>query len=75
MADLAQGATAPATPLRPATAISGPVVTVLGTLPGGNKLVRAEFGERVQLSLSQRTIGALGKLGITVNDEPGKYIF
>jgi hypothetical protein len=57
-----------------ASTTTAPTVTVIGALKGGAKLVKAEWnGQTIQLS--ERTLKAIQSLGVTVDDNPDKYLF
>lgn len=64
--------------LQEANPMENPTLTVIGILNKGTdketKLVKADWSG-VTTPLSPRTISALEKLGINVNDEPGNYVF
>jgi len=49
-----------------------PIITILGRFKGG-ALIRCEWGSQQQQQLSDRTLEALVKLGVEVNDNPADY--
>lgn len=54
-------------------ATDNPTITVIAKL-NGSKVVRSEWSGATN-TLSDRTIAAVGKLGITVVDDPTNYLF
>lgn len=51
-----------------------PTIIVLGVLNGA-KVVKGDWVEAQTLTLSDRTIGAIEKLGVAIHDEPSNYVF
>lgn len=66
------------TVLQEANPMDNPTLTVIGILNKGTdketRLVKADWNGRTS-SLSPRTLNALEKLGITVEDKPENYVF
>lgn len=58
----------------PAMDLDSISVTIVGQLKDGQKLVKADWNGNTHL-LSDRTMNALAKLGITINDNPDNYVF
>lgn len=51
-----------------------PSITVLGMVPSGDKLIKADWNGTTTL-LSGRGIASLAKLGIIVKDDEADYLF
>lgn len=70
--------TAVTTILQEANPMDNPTLTVIGILNKGTdketKLIKADWSG-VTTPLSPRTLSALEKLGIGVNDNPDNYVF
>ena len=60
--------------LQEVTNVDAPKITVIGAL-NGSKVVKPEWADSKPITLSDRTIAAVQKLGIEVVDEPANYVF
>jgi hypothetical protein len=55
--------------------MAAPIITVIGTLKDGSRVVKGDWDSATSGQVSERTLAAIAAIGITVSDEPDKYLF